>query len=161
MDLFGRFQSSWSRQQRFGSQESAAVAPSTQTPFTNQQWQFDQEASRLCQLAWDHGRSKRPLEHRQMFLGMSVKSQQMMTSEEDKVNQCHSVLHEDQCQQSPVKTGKEWQDLGGWVADASCCSGDPEHKPLPLPDRTPERENYSGKSRETVPDKACRSWRKI
>lgn len=42
-----------------------------------------------------------------MFFGMSMKSQQMMTSEEDKVNQCHSVLHEDQCQQSPVKTGKD------------------------------------------------------
>lgn len=90
-------------------------------------------------------------------------------------------------------------DLGGWVAGTSYCSGDPEHKPLQMPERTRETgkswldwepgwrgtwrtavlprsyvpralgktaiqiyllENYCGKSREIVPDKACWSWRK-
>jgi hypothetical protein len=32
-----------------------------------------------------------------------------MISKEGKVNQYHSIISEDQCQQSPVKTSKEWQ----------------------------------------------------
>jgi hypothetical protein len=46
----------------------------------------------------------------------------MMISKEAKAKQCHTVISEDQHQQSPTKTSKEWQDA-------------PMPQPCPLPDR--------------------------
>jgi hypothetical protein len=38
-----------------------------------------------------------------------ITSQQMMSSEEDKVNQGHGIISKEQHQQNPTKTSKEWQ----------------------------------------------------
>jgi hypothetical protein len=50
-------------------------------------------------------------EYHEKFFGtfLSMKSQQMIISDKGKVNQCLSVIMEDQWQQSPRKTSKEWQ----------------------------------------------------
>jgi hypothetical protein len=51
------------------------------------------------------------LEYNEKFFSafLSRKSQQMVILIEGRVNQCHSVISEDQSQQSPMKTSKEWQ----------------------------------------------------
>ena len=78
---------------------------------TSQQWQLNpEETLRLHQSAWVCRSSKKLPEQHQKFLGsfLSTNSWQMI-SKEGKASQCHSVVSEDQHQQSPMKTSKEWQ----------------------------------------------------
>ena len=72
------------------------------------------------QLAWSCQSSKKLLDYHERFFGvfLSKKSGQMMISKEDKVNQCHSILDNEQHQQSPMKTSKEWQG----EPMSQCCS---------------------------------------
>jgi hypothetical protein len=67
-----------------------------QTPFMNQQWQFNPEqTTRLCQEATRISQ--------EVLWCISLYE----VSKEGKVNQCHSILSEDFPQQSPTKTSKE------------------------------------------------------
>lgn len=78
-----------------------------QTPFTKQQQQLDaEETARLCQLAGVCRSCKKPFEYHKFF-GVCLSMQ--MICEEGKVSHCHIIISEDQQQQSPMKTSKEWQ----------------------------------------------------
>ena len=69
-----------------------------QTPFMNQQWQFNPEqTTRLCQEATRISQ--------EVLWCISLYE----VTKEGKVNQCHSILSEDFPQQSPTKTSKELQ----------------------------------------------------
>jgi hypothetical protein len=85
--------------QQFSSHESAAGAQS----------RGNQEALPFGPSL--HRNGKKPPEYHKKFFGafLSTKSQQTMIMKEGKVNQCHSVVRENQHQQSPTKTSKEWQ----------------------------------------------------
>jgi len=84
-----------------------------QTPLTNHQGQFNlEENAELFQLALVRGGSKKPPHcHHKKFSGafLSTMSKETMVSEEGKVNQCHSMVNEDQCHQSPLSISEEWQ----------------------------------------------------
>jgi hypothetical protein len=80
----------------------------SQSPFTNHQKQFTaEETARLFKLAWVKG--KKPPEYHTKFsdVFLSTEAQQMMISEESKVKEYHSIIREDENQQSSKKTSKE------------------------------------------------------
>jgi hypothetical protein len=82
------------------------------TPFMNQQWHVNlEETMRLCQSSQVYGSGKKPPEYHEKFFGVFffTKSQQTRISEEGKANHFHSIVSEDQHQQSLLKTSKEWQ----------------------------------------------------
>jgi hypothetical protein len=74
-------------------QISSGSSIHSQTPFTNQQWQFISKVTpRLCQLALVVVSIEKPLECHRKFFGkiLSTKSLQMI-SEEGKVIQYHNI----------------------------------------------------------------------
>lgn len=114
--VFGRwFQSSWSGYQQFSSYESVAVAQSTHK---HHPWFSNLVQSRRNWEALPIGPSQRKLQNATkippqvslvLFSLKSHDKQWSMIRKEGKAVQCHSIISEDQCQQSPMKTCKEWQ----------------------------------------------------